>query len=276
MSTWQLLTSSWDLEPTVVLGCAALLAAYDLIAHPLTARAWLFGSGVLILLLALVSPLDTLGDTYLFSAHMLQHLLLLLVVPPLLLLGIPPRCWARILQWAPARRAEQLLGRSPSSWLLGVGTLWLWHAPALYDAAVANEEVHIFQHLCFLVTATIFWWPVLTPLAERRLALPATIFYLIAAAFANAILGVIITFAPPGLYPAYEHPIDRLGALSLIRQGWGLSYTLDQQLGGLIMWGTGGPVYLVGALWALGRWFHEPEEVDVMQPLSLPQTHANP
>lgn len=274
MTTWHLLTSAWDWEPTVLVGCAALLAAYDLVARPLTARAWCFGSGVLVLLLALVSPLDTLGDTYLFSAHMLQHMLLILVAPPLLLLGIPPEVWARLLRWAPARRAERLLGRPPRSWLLGICTLWLWHAPVLYDAAVANEGVHILQHLCFLVTATIFWWPVITPLAERRLAFPAVIFYLVAAAFVSSILGVIITFAPPGLYPAYEHPVDRLGALSLIRQGWGLSYALDQQVGGVIMWVTGGPIYLVSALWALGRWFAEPEEGDLMQPVPAPQPHG--
>lgn len=276
MTTWHLLTSAWDWEPTVLAGCVALLAAYDLVARPLTARAWCFGGGVLILLLALVSPLDTLGDTYLFSAHMLQHMLLILVVPPLLILGISPEIWARLLRWAPAARVERALGRPPRSWLLGMCVLWLWHAPALYDAAVANEDVHIFQHLSFLVTATIFWWPVLTPLAERRLAFPTVVFYLVAAAFASAILGVIITFAPPGLYPAYEHPVDRLGALALIRQEWGLSYALDQQIGGLIMWATGGPVYLISALWALGRWFHEPDEVDIMQPLPVSRTHSTP
>jgi cytochrome c oxidase assembly factor CtaG len=256
----------WDWQPTVLIGCVDLLLAYVVFVRPLTARAWLFGTGVLVLALALLSPLDTLGDLYLFSLHMLQHLLLILVVPPLLVLGIPPDVWARILRRAPARQIEQLVGRPLIAWLLGMGTLWLWHVPILYDTAVTNESIHIVQHVSFLVTATIFWWPVLTPYAERRLAMPANIFYLLAATFASSILGVLITFAPPGLYTAYKHPVDPFGALGLIRQGWGLSYALDQQLGGLIMWVAGGPFYLVLALWALIRWFGEPEESDIALP----------
>jgi cytochrome c oxidase assembly factor CtaG len=262
MTTLQVLTTTWVWEPTVLIGCADLLIAYWLFARPLTGRAWLFGGGVLALALALLSPLDTIGDTYLFSVHMVQHLLLILVVPPMLLLGVPPRTWARILRWAPARRVERTLGRPPLSWVLGIGTLWVWHAPVLYDMAVANEGVHVVQHLTFLVTATAFWWPVLTPLAQSRLSLPATMAYLIGAAVASSILGVIITFAAPGLYPAYEHPFDTRGILPLIRGQWGISYAFDQQLGGLVMWATGGPVYLLACLSALARWFNEAEEAD--------------
>lgn len=260
MTTTQVLTETWDWEPTVLFGCAAILVAYLLHVRPLTGRAWLFGGGVLVLALALVSPLDTLGDTYLFSAHMAQHLLLILVVPPMLLLGILPRTWARILRWAPARWAERTLGRPPLSWILGIGTLWLWHAPFLYDAAVAHEGIHVGQHLSFLVTATLFWWPVITPLKQRRLSLPASMAYLIPAAFAGSILGVIITFAAPGLYPAYQHPIDTLRILPLIRGQWRISYALDQQLGGMLMWATGGPVYLLTCLWALAHWYQEADE----------------
>jgi cytochrome c oxidase assembly factor CtaG len=268
MTTMQVLLTTWDWEPTVLFGCADLLVAYWLFARPLTGRAWLFGSGVLVLTLALVSPLDTLGDTYLFSVHMAQHLLLILVVPPMLLLGVPPPTWARLLRWGPARRAERRLARPPQSWVLGMVTLWLWHAPVLYDLAVAKEGIHVVQHLSFLVTATIFWWPVLTPLARRRLALPSAMAYLISAAFASSILGVIITFAATGLYPAYQHPIDSRHILPLIRGQWGISYALDQQLGGMLMWATGGPIYLLTCLWSLARWLQEPEEANRLPPVS--------
>ena len=96
MTSGQLLTSAWNWEPTVLAGCAALAAGYVVVARPLGIRAVSFMAGVLALLLALTSPLDTLGDTYLLSAHMLQHFLLILVVPPLLLLGIPPRVAERV------------------------------------------------------------------------------------------------------------------------------------------------------------------------------------
>src|ERR687888_615450 len=147
MSTGQLLTSTWDWEPTVLAGCAALAAGYVVVARPRGIRAVSFMAGVLALLLALPSPLDALGDTYLFSAHMLQHFLLILVVPPLLLLGIPPQAAERALRWEPASRAERVLGQPLLAWLGGIGTLWVWHAPALYDAALGNGGLHIVQHL---------------------------------------------------------------------------------------------------------------------------------
>jgi cytochrome c oxidase assembly factor CtaG len=84
--------------------------------------------------------------------------------------------------------------------------------------------------------------------------------YLITAAFASSILGVIITFAAPGLYPAYQHPLDSRHILPLIRGQWGISYALDQQLGGMLMWATGGPVYLLTCLWALAHWYQEADE----------------
>lgn len=259
MTTWRVLTTTWVWEPSVLLGCLALLAAYIQVARPLTARAALFVLGDVVLLIALVSPLDTLGDIYLFSAHMLQHLLLVLVVPPLLLLGVPPRLFERLLRWAPARRAERLLGRHVLAWALGMGTLWAWHAPALYEAALGNEGVHIVQHLSFLVAATIFWWPVVAPAPLRRLSSLGAVPYLLASSVTSSVLGVILTFAPPGVYPSYLHPIDTLGILRLARGGWGLTAHTDQQLGGLLMWMLSSPVYLAALIAALARWYSEPE-----------------
>jgi cytochrome c oxidase assembly factor CtaG len=217
-------------------------------------------AGVLVLLLALVSPLDTLGDTYLFSAHMLQHFLLTLVVPPLLLLGLPPRVVARLLQWTPADRVERVLGQPVLAWIVGTGTLWIWHAPALYDAALGNEGIHVLQHLCFLVAWTIFWWPVIAPLAERRrLSFPGTLAYLIPASMANSLLGIILTFASPGLYPSYLHPAGAPGVLALVRQGWGLYPAVDQQAGGLLMWVGAMHIFAAACIGALIRWYREPE-----------------
>jgi len=276
MTSWRLLTTAWDFEPSILGGGAALLAAYALLARPaLTARGALYACGVLVLLLALISPIDTLGDGYLFSAHMLQHLLLVLVVPPLLLLGIPAPAYRALLAWGPARRAERALGHPLLAGLLGPATLWVWHAPPLYDAALASQGVHILQHLTFLVTSTIFWWPVLAPVeASRRLHPLGSIVYLMTALVDNSVLGIIITFAPVGLYPAYLHPLDRLGALPLLRGGWGLNPATDQQLGGVLMWVMGGPVYLLAGLGILVRWFNAPETDDDYDRISLPQAEG--
>lgn len=265
MTTWQLLSVTWSWDPSVWVGCAALIGVYLAAVRSYidNKRAILFIAGVLIMWFALESPLDELGDTYLFSAHMAQHLLLILAVPPLLLMGLPRRLAVRILDWPPADRIEQILSRPLLAWLLGIGTVWIWHIPVLYNATLHDEYIHILEHTDFLVTSTILWWPVLSPVMERRLSPLSTIAYLFAAMAASSVLGIILTFTPPGLYD-YLHPVDTLGALLLIRQGWGLTPEVDQQIGGLLMWVPSGLVFLAGILGALGRWYREPEK-DVYQ-----------
>ena len=261
MTTWQLLSVTWSWDPSVWVGCAALIGVYLAAVRSYidNKRAILFIAGVLIMWFALESPLDELGDTYLFSAHMAQHLLLILAVPPLLLMGLPRRLAVRILDWPPADRIEQILSRPLLAWLLGIGTVWIWHIPVLYNATLHDEYIHILEHTDFLVTSTILWWPVLSPVMERRLSPLSTIAYLFAAMAASSVLGIILTFTPPGLYD-YLHPVDTLGALPLIRQQWGLTPEVDQQIGGLLMWVPSGLVYLSGILSALGRWYSAPEE----------------
>jgi cytochrome c oxidase assembly factor CtaG len=265
MTTWQLVTTAWNPEPSVLLGCGILLWGYvGALRGRLALGALWYVLGVMVLLLALVSPLDVLGDTYLFSAHMLQHLLLVLIVPPCLLLGMPGWWAVRVMRWTPLCRIARTLSRPFLAWMIGIGTLWMWHIPPLYNAALAHEALHITEHMSFLVTATIFWWPVLAPLEAWRAAPLTVVVYLAVAAGANALLGIGITFAPLGLYPAYVDPVDRLGLVPLLRHGWGLSPAVDQQLGGLLMWVPGGLVFLAAIVGTLGRWYCLPEE-DVPQ-----------
>lgn len=260
MSTRQLLISAWDWEPSVLIGCAALLAAYFWRVKPRRAKHTVyFVTGVTVMLLALVSPMDALGDSYLFSVHMLQHLLLILIVPPLLILGIPGKSVEQLLHWKFAARAEHALSQPALAWTLAIVAMTVWHIPFLYNAALASENIHILQHLIFLVTATMFWWPLLAPISELRMSVGPAVLYLFAAAAANTVLGIIITFAPVGIYPAYLAPVDTLGVLPLIRQGWGISPALDQQLGGLLMWVPGCSIYFIGILIALVHWYGQPE-----------------
>jgi putative membrane protein len=261
VTTARLLAEAWEVEPSIVIGCALLLAVWaaagGLRFHR---KAVWFVTGVAVLLLDLVGPLDVLGDDYLFSAHMLEHLVLVLVVAPLLLLGIPEPMARRIVAWRPAAAVERVLRRPVVAWSVAVGTLWLWHAPPLYNATLASEQVHILEHLSFLVTWTIFWWPVLTPLPESRLDPMAALLYLYAAMVANSVLGILLTFAPLGLYPAYVSPGDELGALGLIRGTWGLTPGPDQQLGGLLMWVLGMLAFLWAAMAMIARWYRMPEK----------------
>ncbi len=233
----------WDWEPSVVIGCAALAIGYiALVRRSEFHRAPYFLAGVLLLLLDLVSPIDTLADQYLFSAHIVQHFLLALVIPPLLLLGTPRFDLGRL------DKVERVLGQPPVSWLLGVGTMLAWHIPALFNAALANDGLHIFQHLSFLVTGTIFWWPILGPLEDRHLPALASVSYLFSACICCSLLGAFLTFGPAGLYPAYLNPPAHL---------WGLDPKSDQQLGGLLMWIPGCFVYLSGILATVMRWYAE-------------------
>lgn len=256
MTTWRALTSLWDWEPTVLLGCAALLLGYiGLTRRQPSRQAVWFAAGVLGIVVAQCSPLDVLGDTYLFSAHMLQHMLLVLIVPPLLILGIPAWLVERWLRNPTVARVERIARQPAVAGLLGIGTVYLWHAPPLYNATLAHTGVHVMEHLSFLVTGTIFWWPVCAPRAASRLPSLAAALYLFAAAVASSALGIILTFAAPGLYPAYLHPADPRGVLALVRDGWGLDPATDQQVGGLCMWVLGGLIYLGAILMTLARWY---------------------
>jgi len=231
----------WDWEPSVVVGCALLAIGYLAIVRKRGLdRAPYFLVGVLLLLLDLVSPIDTLGDRYLFSAHVLQHFLLALVIPPLFLLGTPAFNLGRL------SKLELAIGQPPVSWLLGVCTMLAWHVPALFNAALANDGLHIAQHLSFLVSGTVFWWPILGPAQDRRLEPVRAVAYLFSACVCCSLLGAFLTFAPVGLYPAYLNSPERL---------WGLDPQSDQQLGGMLMWVPGCFVYLAGILSVLRRWY---------------------
>jgi cytochrome c oxidase assembly factor CtaG len=259
MSGTQLLLSTWQWHPTILAGCAILLVAYMKAVPALSGRSWCYLAGVLVLLFALVSPLDTLGDTYLFSAHMVQHLLLIMVVPPLLLLGLPPELVSRVLALRGVRRVERVLGQPLLAWPLAIGMLWLWHLPPLFNAALTSESIHVVQHLCFLLTATVFWWPVFNTQGSHYLSVPVASLYLFAAAIASSLLGMLLTYVPVVLYAPYTHPIDTLGILPLIRSQWALSPEADQQLGGLLMWVPGGTAYLIVICGLLARWLSEPD-----------------
>ncbi|MBV9790841.1 MAG: cytochrome c oxidase assembly protein, partial [Chloroflexi bacterium] len=204
MSRLELLLSLWHWHPSVLLGCAALIGGYvALLRGRPTLRALSFGLGLIVLLIALLSPLHELGDRYLFSAHMLQHLLLLLIVPPLLLLGLPSAAIETLLRIPGVSSIERVLGTPLLAWAIGLGAMWLWHLPALYNLALRNEWVHILEHLFFLVSAVIFWWPIFTSAERSRLHPLGAMVYLFAGMIVSSLLGMILTFADAGLYPAY-------------------------------------------------------------------------
>jgi len=260
MSLAKTILMAWDLEPSILVGCAVLAIGYAWLARFRFHRLAIFYYlGAAIMLLALVSPLDTLADDYLFSMHMFQHLLLSEIVPPLLLLGIPLVWWEWILSHRALAAAERVLRRAPVAWPCGIVALWLWHWPRLFDAALYNENIHIAQHLCFMVTGTIFWYPVITPVPGHRLTAFPAVFYLFTACTFSSLLGIFITFCSYQIYPFYTSPVDELGILPQLRNL--LSVRDDQRLGGLLMWFPCCLIYASAILITLGTWYGQsPEE----------------
>jgi putative membrane protein len=206
-----------------------------------------FALGMAMLFCALVSPLDALGGT-LLCAHMAQHGLLIAAAPPLLLAGKPGVAFAWALPsrrrrnflvstaWHSLARMGNVLSRPlPAAALHGL-TLWLWHAPAVFDQAIAGYAMHAFEHICFFGTALLFWRSILGARSPRRagVALCATFATLVH----SGLLGALITMAP---YPIYAWYAGRT-------QAWGLGPLEDQQLAGLLMWVPMGLVYLGGCL----------------------------
>jgi putative membrane protein len=238
-------------------------------------RAVAYGSGLLILLLALDSPLDEMADA-LFSAHMVQHLLLLIVVPPLFVAGAPlfvgywalPRETRRGLAgwWHRARRlrrAARSVLRPVPVWLVNVVVLWFWHLPGAYDLAVRNEGIHAVEHTSFLVTAFFFWW-LLFRHTGRRMDRGAGIIYVFTAGLASSALGAILTFAGSAWYAVHAQTTAR----------WGFTPEEDQQLAGLIMWIPAGLAYLTAAGVLFVEWLDGPGIHDAGRRLARAQRQA--
>lgn len=269
------LHSDWNLQPTVLLGLFALVAAYlywtgprnrrraDAAERPLSAgqRAAFLG-GVLTLLVALGPPLDDWADHYLLSAHMLQHLLLTLLAPPLLLLGTPAWLLAPILRRPLPARLGYGLTRPLVAFAVSNLVFALWHVPALYEAALFSEPLHVLEHNLFLGTALLAWWPILGPLpAWPRLAPLLRCLYLFAQTIPGAIVGAFITFAAPGLYRPYD----------TARRIFGLDLATDQELAGLLMWVVASTVYLLLITVTFFRWSAVADAAARGQPTATPR-----
>jgi len=135
--------------------------------------------------------------------------------------------------------------------------MWLWHAPMLCNAAVANVWVHRLQYGSLLGMGFAFWRPIIGPRLGQRLSPLAGMIYLFSACLGCTILGIIITFAPVAVCSIYRHPVDRLGILPLLQNQWGLTPAKDQQLGGLLMWVPACLIYFTGILGLFARWHGE-------------------
>ena len=269
-SAWLDVAGHWTWEPITIgflIGSAVLYArgVATLWRRAGTGegiRTWevtAFGLGLGSLAVALLSPLAWLS-TRLFSAHMTQHEMLMLISAPLLVFGRPllAMLWAfsrdnrdRAGRWA--RRADvagawRAVTHPASVFVLHALALWIWHVPVLYEAALGNESIHALQHLSFVITAALFWWGMVHG-RYGRIGYGAAVLYVFLTAVHSSVLGALLTIAPYVWYPTY---------LSAGMQ-WNIDALADQQLAGLLMWVPSGVIFIVLGLAILAAWLGESE-----------------
>ena len=246
--------ADWHGHPTILLGLLLLEGLYLLAIWPqrreYRGHIATFSSGVAVLFVALHSPLHELSDHYLFSAHMVQHLLLQLVAIPLLILGTPGWILRPLLCQILIAKLWRLAVHPVAAFLVFNGILLLWHLPTMYDVALRHHGIHILQHIMFIGSAVLMWWPVLSTLPEHpRLAYPWQILYLFLLSLLPAIVGAFITFSGSVVYPVYADA-TRL---------WGISPISDQQMAGLIMKIAGSLVFWLVLIIVFFKWFNQEE-----------------
>jgi putative membrane protein len=260
------LLTAWSLDPFVLLGLVVSTWWYVTGVQSLWRSAGsgqvvtrgqvaAFLGGIGAVFIALTSPLDALSGV-LFSAHMSQHLLLTLVAAPLFVVAAPLQGMAWGLPVKLRRRASRLQGglrralQRPALPALGLAlftvVFMLWHIPALYDAALRSELLHVVEHATMLGSALAFWWPIARP---RRTHAGAGVFLLFISLVASGLLAALLVFSPRAWY---AHPAT---------EAWGLSPLEDQQLAGAVMWVPGGAVYVIAGAAVVMRWLRIDEEL---------------
>ena len=227
---------SWSLEPLTILLVAVAGVIYvrawqtgraaRTTRPPGYGRLLAFMAGLAAVLLAQISPIDSLGDQ-LMVMHMVQHILLLDIAPILLILGL-----TKVLLRPATRRLQTVerkagyLAHPVFAVIAYVGFMWLWHIPAMYDAALRHSGIHAVEHVCFAVAGTLYWWHILSPIRGRmRLSGMGPVAYMTSTKILVGLLGVALAFAPSDIYPFYAHHPHY----------WGLSPTDDQNMAGLAM-----------------------------------------
>jgi cytochrome c oxidase assembly factor CtaG len=258
----------WSWNPVVILALAVAGAWYACGVRRLRGarcasapRRACFASATVIVFLALVSPIDALGDR-LFAAHMIQHLLLIVVAAPLFALAAPapvllaglPRRWRlgvlRVWRWRPTRAAIDGLFHPAVVWTAFCGTIVFWHFPAPYRWALHDGPLHAVEHLTFLLSALLFWTVVFDRAVRRRLNHAATLLLIVTAAILSDLPGALMLLAPRPFYPTSAADAA----------AWGLTPLQDQQLAGVIMWVPMSFAFIGAGIWVFLRWMKAAEQ----------------
>jgi putative membrane protein len=265
-TTVHLASAGWDrlelfgfeIHLSVLIGVVYLAAGYLFAVGPARekyrwwprpASSWRkasFLGATAIIFFALNGPLHTLSDEYLFSAHMVQHMLLMLVMPPFLILGLPTWLIRRGMENPSVAGAGRFLTHPVVAYLAYNVTFIGWHVPQMYNWALVSHDLHILQHLMFMAVAVMMWWPVVNPVPELEKIPtgPLLMMYVFAFGIPSTVVSAFITLSDTVFYPWYE-AAPRITSLSPLE---------DQRLGGLIMWIPGMLIFWVGISAVFFRW----------------------
>ena len=233
----------WSIHPSTVIGLSILGALYLWRArqagpdeHVSGTRKLCFFSALFVIFASLNGPIHDLSDNYLFSGHMVQHLLLTMLMPPLMLGGVPGWMLRPLLRNRVIGAVAKRITRPIACFLIFNVVIAGWHIPAFYNAAMENHDIHILEHLMFMAAAVLMWWPLMSQLPELpRLAYPGQMLYCFLMMIPMSVVAVYITMADSVLYPFYSSA-PRIMPLSPME---------DQLLGGLIMWVPGGLLFMI-------------------------------
>jgi putative membrane protein len=266
-SIWSL----WEFDPLIVFILITSATVYSLglrnlwrsagIGHGIKkVEAIYYALGWVSLAVALVSPVHLLGEV-LFSMHMTQHELLMLVAAPLIVLGRPfvAAAWAvpaasrkaagAVVRSSPVNRAWLVVSNGAVAWVVHAIALWVWHIPVMFQATLRSDLVHTLQHASFFLTALLFWWAIL--FGRRGLqSYGAGVLYLFTTMVQSGLLGIFLTLTSHVWYPVYSATTGQ----------YGLSPLEDQQIGGLIMWIPAGLIYMFAALVMFAGWLRDSEK----------------
>lgn len=238
-----------------------------MINFKLKKRSLYFLAGIVLIILCVASPLHFIGENYLFSAHMLSHVLIILIAAPLIVAGIPQEN-----KFKKTLVAFSKIRIPVICWFSGVGIMWLWHIPYIFNSlfsmrGMANSHsmnvLMFIEMFSLLIGGIVFCWPIINPYKEHRISAITGVLYLSMACVFCTILGLMITFAPLGIYSHYINVADTYGYLHLIRSQWNISAATDQQMAGLIMWVPCCLIYLTASMALLINWFDSKELYEI-------------
>lgn len=259
--------SHWYLDPKMAVFIVVLTVAYFALVGPLNRRhpgaenrpvtksqiRW-FLTGQVLLLIALGPPIDDWSHFFFSFVHMIQHLLLMFAVIPCWIKGVPPWVFDPIVRHKWGRYLLTWVPRAVPAFLIVTMIIVLWHIPQFYNVTLENEYVHIAQHMIFMVAGFLFYWPLMSTVPESpQLSPPVKCLYLFLQTIPSGIVGAMIVYASPPLYPHYEEASVR---------PWGISIADDQVIGGVIMWVGMNTVFLLMITVIFLRWANAEERRD--------------